>query len=80
MTAGDEQLVGCFLAAFPSLSREEVPEASVETVAEWDSLGAITLVALVEEQFELDIPEAALDGLTSFSAIQGFLLSEHRLT
>ena len=79
MSRDDDALVRCFVAAFPSLRPEDVPEANVEDVAEWDSLGALTLIALIEEQFALSIPESALEGLSSYSAVQDYLRGEHRL-
>jgi acyl carrier protein len=69
----EETLIRCFAAVFPNLSREEIPTASVDSVAEWDSLAALTLVAVVEEQFELEIDELDLPELSSFAALHAHL-------
>jgi acyl carrier protein len=78
-TEGDERLRRCFAAVFPTLPPDEIPTASIDTVAEWDSLAAVTLAALVEEEFDVEIPDEALSELTSFAAVGDFLRSVHRL-
>jgi acyl carrier protein len=58
---------------FPGLTAAEIPSASVETVAEWDSLAAVTLMAVVEEEFAVRIDELDLPELDSFEAFQDYL-------
>ena len=48
MNIQDEKLMRCFEAVFPSLSPEQIRTATPETVADWNSLSAITLVAVIE--------------------------------
>jgi acyl carrier protein len=72
-------LVRCFSAVFPELDLGEITSASVDTVPAWDSLAALTLVASVEEEFGVRIPEAVLVDLTSFDAFAEYLRSERLL-
>lgn len=54
----DRRLSALFLATFPKLNQQNVREASRSSVAEWDSIAAVTLMTLIQEefgeQFELD--------------------------
>jgi acyl carrier protein len=69
----DVRLRRCFAAAFPELPESEVDNASTDTVAEWDSLASVTLVALVEEEFGVEIADLDLPDLRSYGAIRDYL-------
>jgi acyl carrier protein len=73
MTETDERLHQCFEAAFPELAPEKIPLASVETVADWDSLHAVILVALLEEAFAIRIPSGDYPLLRSHAAVREYL-------
>jgi acyl carrier protein len=72
---GDEtsSLTRCFAAVFPELSVDQIVTASVETVPEWNSLASVTLIAVIEEQFGLQIPELDIPELGSFAAVRDYL-------
>lgn len=57
----DTRLSGIFRAAFPNLKSKNVSEATRDSMAEWDSIAAVTLLTLVEEEFgqRFDPDEAA---------------------
>jgi acyl carrier protein len=57
----DVRLSALFRAAFPSLHENNVRGATRDSVAKWDSVAAMTLLALVEEEFDLqfELEEAA---------------------
>lgn len=57
----DGRLSALFLAAFPTLRQSKVREACRESVAEWDSIAAVTLMTLIEEEFgeRFDLEDAA---------------------
>jgi acyl carrier protein len=40
---------------FPALAPEEIRTASVQSLAAWDSLAALTLVAVVQQEFSVQI-------------------------
>jgi acyl carrier protein len=73
-----QRLVGCFTTLFPGLSEEDVPAASPSTVAEWDSLGSVNLLALIHEEFQIESDYVRLDELSSFSRIHEYVVSALR--
>ena len=73
MTPLQEPLRRCFEVAFPDLAPARIATASVETVAEWDSLHALILVALIEEAFAIRIPSRDYPELRSHAAIAAYL-------
>jgi len=68
-----DRLVRCFASVFPELSESEIRTASTETVAEWDSLAAVTLMAVVEEEFATRISDFDLPELGSYAAFNDYL-------
>jgi len=77
MSEREDRLVRCFASVFPTLTPEEVRTASVESVAAWDSLAAVTLVALVEQEFDVKIDVLDLPDLSSFAAFLFYLDQHH---
>jgi acyl carrier protein len=69
----DARLAQCMLAAFGELTAQELTEASVETVPDWDSLHAVVLISLLEEAFAIRIPAGAYPGLRSYASIREYL-------
>jgi acyl carrier protein len=65
-----DRLTNCFLSVFPELSSDEVASASSETVHGWDSVAGVTLLAVVEEEFGIQLEGVDLSRFTSF---RGFL-------
>jgi acyl carrier protein len=73
----DSRLNRCFHSVFPDLGPEQVPTASVESVRGWDSLAAVTLLAVVQEEFGLEIGLTDLSGLVSYQAIHNYIRSHN---
>jgi len=73
MSEQEERLVRCFASVFPSLAPAEIETASAESIAAWDSLAAVTLVAVVEQEFGVSIDPLDLPELSSFEALQTYL-------
>jgi acyl carrier protein len=69
----DNRLVRCFSSVFPDLSEEQIRAAGVDSVPAWNSLAAVTLVALLQEEFGLQVSLAELPSLVSFSAVQNYV-------
>lgn len=74
-----ERLRHCFSVVFPAMSPSDIPNASVRTVSEWDSMMNINLLCVIEEEFEIEISATDLEGLTSFGAILNYLESQDDL-
>jgi acyl carrier protein len=69
----DDRLARCFASVFPALSPDQIRAASVETVPEWDSLAAVTLIAVLEEEFNTQIDLMEMPELTSYQAVRDYL-------
>ncbi|MGA2531554.1 MAG: acyl carrier protein [Candidatus Aminicenantales bacterium] len=74
MSELNDRLIRCFSAVFPRLAIEDIPAARLESVEEWDSLAALRLVAVLEEEFGLRIDLSDLQELSSFKTIERYLL------
>ena len=60
-----KNLTKCLSAVFPELLPEEIVTASPNTVGAWDSLSAVTLMALIEEEFGIRLePDDSLDNMS----------------
>lgn len=69
----ETRLTTCFAAVFPTLNEEEIPRASMTSVGAWDSLASVTLVAVVEEEFGIEIEMDDLENFVSFDLVLGYL-------
>jgi acyl carrier protein len=67
------RLERCFAAAFPGLSATQMEQASPATMAAWDSVASVTLFALVEEEFALEIDVQDMQELLSFQKLLEYL-------
>jgi acyl carrier protein len=73
----ERRLISCFATAFPDLDSREIPSAAMGSLASWDSLAVITLIALIEEEFTLSIPPDDVVDLVSFELILEYLQRRH---
>jgi len=69
----DERLTRCFASVFPAVSPDQIHAASVESVPGWDSLAAVTLIAVLEQEFDIQIDLMELPELTSYQAVRDYL-------
>jgi acyl carrier protein len=67
------RLTKCFLAVFSELADSEVNNASSSSVASWDSVTTVTLLALVEEEFGINIEVEDASRFDSFQEILSYL-------
>jgi len=68
------RLTNCFQVVFPDLPDDAIATASTATVANWDSVAAITLMNVVEDEFGLEMDLDDLADLDSFEKLNGYLL------
>ena len=73
MTDLKTKLVECFAVVFPNRPPEALLTANRESFEEWDSLAGLTLLAVLQEQFEIEIDPMDLEQLSSFPRIQTYL-------
>ena len=77
MTPLQLRLVKCFKAVFPNLTDEEVMLASITSVSEWDSVAAISLIVVLEEEFGTEISPDEIENLISFDLVRNYLESKN---
>ena len=65
----ETRLVNVFETVFPDLPPEKIETASQDRVENWDSIAAITLVNLIEEEFGIEMDFDQIADLTSFPEI-----------
>jgi acyl carrier protein len=73
----DNRLVRCFSSVFPDLNEDQIRNASVDSVSAWHSLASVTLIAVLQEEFALQVNLADLPNLVSFSAVQNYVRHYH---
>jgi acyl carrier protein len=73
MSEQNSRLIRCFASVFPTLTPEEIPGTNVDSVGIWDSLATVTLAAVIEEEFNVQIDPSDLPDLNSFEAFQIYL-------
>jgi acyl carrier protein len=69
----EKRLVTTFEAVFPDMSPEQIRAAEQPNVEAWDSIAAINLITVVEEQFEVELDFEELSRQTSFQALADYL-------
>ena len=75
----ETRLVDCFRAIFPDLPEAHIRLASQDTVERWDSVAAITLVNVIEEEFNTQIDFERLPDLDTFTNILEYLTVDRRI-
>ena len=78
MTDIGSGVANCFSNVFPDLALGDIPRASQASLAQWDSVAHVTLLAAIAEEFQVDLDEEALESLTSYSLIVDFVESRRR--
>jgi acyl carrier protein len=69
----EQRLETIFATVFPGLPPEKIRAASQSSLETWDSVAAITLLNLIEEEFEIQLDFEDIGDLTSFSSIAEYL-------
>lgn len=67
------KLKQCFSTVFPDLPEDQIEAASQDTVAEWDSVAAITLINVIEDEFGVQLDLDRVADLSSFDQIANHL-------
>ena len=67
------RLLRCFFSVFPNLPPDQLRTASTQIVPEWDSLASATLVAVLQQEFDVEIELGDLPELQSFDAVLDYL-------
>ena len=73
MSNSELQLVSIFESVFPDLPADRIRSATQDSVPNWDSVAAITLMNLIEEEFNVQLEFDDLGELTSFEKIVAYV-------
>lgn len=73
MDEQSKRLVSCFRTVFGDLPEAEIMNATTANTAAWDSVASITLVNVIEEEFQFQFDYDAIPELTSFEAVQKYV-------
>jgi acyl carrier protein len=60
------RLVKCFQVVFPDLPAGQIAAATQDSVKTWDSVATVTLVNVIEEEFNIQLDLEQLDQFNSF--------------
>jgi acyl carrier protein len=63
-----QRLVNCFVAVFPTLNVEHLELVVPGSVEGWDSVATVTLMSVIEEEFEIEIDPENIEALLSFDS------------
>ncbi len=69
----ERRLTTCFAGVFPDVPVAELRRLSQASNASWDSITAITLVAVLEEEFGFELDFEALPELDSFERVLNYV-------
>jgi acyl carrier protein len=69
MNSVEDRLVQCFSVVFPNLTEPEIRRASSSGVATWNSLATVHLVALTEDEFQIQFSAEDVAALASFDLL-----------
>jgi acyl carrier protein len=64
-----DRLIRCFETVFPNVNPSDIPAATHESLAAWDSIAHVTLLSVIGEEFGIDLDFEEFEGATSFAAI-----------
>ena len=68
-----DRLIRCFDSIFDGLSPDQIRSASVKTLPAWDSLASVTLMAILEQEFNVQIDPFDLPHLTFFPSVHLYI-------
>jgi acyl carrier protein len=65
----EQKLTKCFSAVLPELSPEEIRRSTPNTTGDWDSLTVVTVMALIQEEFGVDLDVCDMAENFSFDSV-----------
>jgi acyl carrier protein len=74
------RLLHCFTSVFEGFTEEQLAGASVSSLEGWDSVAMVTLVSVVEEEFQVRVKSSDLGELTSFDSFCRYVDARARET
>src|SRR4029077_15301954 len=68
-----KRLIGCMHIVFPDVPESSIPLLSQATAENWDSVAAITLMNVLEDEFGIEMDLDRIAELNSFDTIYAYL-------
>jgi acyl carrier protein len=69
----ERRLISCFQTVFPDMAEADIPSATQASVPAWDSIASITLVNVIEEEFQFPMDFDLLGELDSFPKVLTYI-------
>ena len=73
-----ERLARCFLSALPKLTMDNVRDTNVTALSDVDSWASVTLIAVIDEEFGINLSLDQLWELGTFQAIEQFVVEQRQ--
>ena len=71
----ERRLIQCFAIVFPDVPDHEIRQADATSFRGWDSLATVTLINVVEEEFQFQIDVEEIGEFLSFPRFLEYLRS-----
>jgi acyl carrier protein len=78
MSSLEQRLLGCFQSVFAGEPAGRLATATPDSLGRWDSTNHFLLIEVIEEEFQVRIPERDSGELLSFQAWAGYLADRVR--
>lgn len=69
MSKDEDRLMHCFATVFPAAAREEIEVSKFEALPGWDSLRGVTLLAVLDDEFGVQMDMDELLKLETFEGL-----------
>ena len=73
MNNDDHRLMHCFATVFPGATCDEIKGSKFEALPGWDSLQGVTLLAVLDDEFGVQLDLTDLLELETFDAVERHL-------
>ena len=73
MSSDSDRLMHCFATVFPGATRDEIKVSKFEEITGWDSLRGVTLLAVLDDEFGIQMDVDELMGLKNFDGLESYL-------
>jgi acyl carrier protein len=70
---GDDRLMHCFATVFPGATCDEIKGSKFEALPGWDSLQGVTLLAVLDDEFGIQLDLTELLELETFDGVERHL-------
>lgn len=80
MNEGDDRLIRCFASVFPGATHDEIITSKFEAIPGWDSLRGVSLLAVLDEEFGVQLDMSELVELETFASLQGYISERGKLS